>query len=383
MLIYIIIYIPLLLCAYYDFHDTPIKKKNQILWFWVIVFTLFRGLRWEVGTDWDQFHEVYYHSDWSNIFSYNRDDWSDKVMDYGYMFLNALFHTSGFSYTVFLLVTNFWIMWCYKDFSQRHTSYPVLTMIMLMNVGVPFPVRQSIALATSLWAYRFVVEQKWSKYLMVAFISALIHKASLISVPIVLLPYIIERWKIKWWYYVIAHVSTFVIAELLRDYIQLAMLVIGESNDQLQAYSDSYMNMDSTSVDYGGFNNSMLNGLSYTLFFAVLLFIKEKYNINCNNKIKSFDLFFFLYAMSAIIDNMFRQADATGMSEILGRITTTFDMFPVVFPLIFTVLVPRLCKIRQIPFFMFFVYMSYKFWQQIPGNFYHDVFIPYKSVLGL
>ena len=130
MLIYFVIYIPFILCAYFDFVKTPKDVKNQILWFWVIVFTLFRGLRWEIGTDWQQFYYVYQHAEWSNIFSYFRNTETNRVMDYGYMFINTVFHKASLPYTVFLLATNFWIMWCYKDFSERHTKYPFLTMIL-------------------------------------------------------------------------------------------------------------------------------------------------------------------------------------------------------------------------------------------------------------
>lgn len=383
MIIYLLIYIPFLFCAYYDFVDTNNETKNKILWFWVIVFTLFRGLRWETGTDWEQFHDVFYDSDWSNIFTYNRDDWSDKVMDYGYMFINALIHTSGYSYTIFLFITNYWIMWCYKDFSQRHTTYPILTFIMLMNVGVPFPVRQTIAMATSLLSYRFAVEKRWAVFVLLAFAATLIHKGSIIVMPIVILPYIIERFNIKWWYYAIAYMCSFLIASILSDYIKIAMIVFSESNEQLQAYSDSYMSMESTSVDYGGFSNSMAGGLSYTIFFILLLYIREKYRTVCENNVVSFEFFFFLYAAASIVNNIFRQADASGMSEILGRVTSTFDMLPVILPLIFIVLIPKVFNNPRLAFMLFFLYMSYKYWQQIPGSFFSELFIPYKSVIGL
>ena len=74
MFIYLLIYIPFICSAYYDFVKTSDKQKISILWFWVIVFTLFRGLRWDTGTDWDQFLEVYNHAHWDNIFSYYRNE---------------------------------------------------------------------------------------------------------------------------------------------------------------------------------------------------------------------------------------------------------------------------------------------------------------------
>lgn len=383
MFIYLLIYIPFILCAYFDFVETSSKEKNKILWFWVIVFTLFRGLRWEIGTDWEQFYTVYLHSDWNNIFNYARDNWSDKVMDYGYMFINTLFHKLGLSYTVFLLVTNFWIMWCYKDFSERHTKYPILTLILTMNVGVPFPVRQTIALATSLWGYRFAVEKQWVKYFIVAIIAALIHKGSLIGLIIILVPYVVETRQIKWWWYALAYVSTYVIAETLREYISTAIMWIASSEEQLETYGTSYMQLDTTSVDFGNYNVSMMNGLSYTLFFALLLWVREKCHLLCNTKIKHFETFFFMYVVTAIIDNLVRQVDATGITEILGRVTSTIDVFPLIFPLVFTLLLSKLLKDKNLICFIFCIYMSYKFWQQIPGSFYNFVFIPYKSIFYL
>lgn len=381
MLIYFFIYIPFVLCAFFDFFKTSQKNKNTILWFWVIVFTLFRGLRWEIGTDWNQFFDVYSHSGWDNIFSYYRDNWSNKVMDYGYMFINALFNETGFPYTVFLLVTNFWIMWCFMDFSKRHSKYPILTLIMLMNIGVPFPVRQTIAFATSLWGYRFVVEKKWLKFIIVAIIASLIHKGSLICLIVIFIRAILSRYNIKWWGYAIVYLSTFLIASIFRYYITIAMTFLADVGGQISEYSSSYMNMDSTSVDYGNFNNSLLNGLSYSVFFAILLYVREKYNTVCVEKIKAFEFFFLLYAISAIIENLIRLGVSSGSTEVLGRVFMTINMFPLMMPLIFTIFISLHVKNRYICYCGFCGYMLYKFWLQIPGDFYHDLYIPYNSVL--
>ena len=383
MFIYLIIYLPFVLSAYLDFNNKAnVVNKKTIAWIFVLVFTLFRGLRWNTGTDWDQFLEVYQHSHWDNIFSYSRNE-TEQLMDYGYMFINAFFHESGLSYTTFLLVTNFWIMWCYMDFSFRHSKYPLLTLILIMSMGIPFPVRQTIAFATSLWGYRFVVERKWFVYLIVATVSATIHKGSLIGIFVILIPYMLSKCHIKWWGYAILYGSSFILGKILSDYISFFLMLIAGTDGQLGVYSEAYMKNQSTSVDYGDYNVSMLNGLGYTFFFIALLWIREKYNNECNKKIKSFEFFFFLYALVASIDNMVRQGDQSGMTEVLGRVMSTLDMFPVIFPLIFTILLPRYFKGRMMCFLVFFVYMIYKFWQQIPGSFYYDLFIPYKSILSI
>ena len=381
MFIYILIYIPFLLCAWFDFDGkTSPKQKNQIMWIWVIVFTLFRGLRWDTGTDWDQFYYVFNHAEWSNFLNFYRDTTSDKTMDVGYMFFNALFNEAALPYTFFLLVSNFWIMWCFKDFAQRHTAYPILTLIMLMNIGVPFPVRQSIALATSLWGYRFAVEKKWAIFFIVAIGAALIHKGSIVGLSLILFSLFADKWRIKWYWFAAAYLSTYVIAEVLGEYIRTLILIVGESNGQLDSYSAAYLNMDSTSVDFGNFNNSLLNGLSYIIFYAILLYLREKNIEQCNKSVKGYEMFFLMYALSAVIDNLINQSDKNGMTEILGRVTSTIDMLPMLFPLIFTIFLPKFGIKKELLFGIFVIYMAYKYWQQIPGSFYHELFIPYKSI---
>lgn len=384
MLIYLLIYIPFVLCAYFDFKSRTKKEtKDFILWGWVAVFTLFWGLRWKVGTDWDQFYYVYRHAHWGNIFNFDRYG-NGILMDYGYMALNALFNEAKLPYTVFLLLSSFWILWCYKDFSLRFTKYPILTFILLMNVGVPFPVRQTLSLATMLWGFRFAMDRQWIKFAIVSVIAGLIHKGSLIGMIIIVLPYVLEKWRIRWWWYAAVYAGTYIIAEIFSDFISNAITLIAVADSQLESYSEQYIHRENTSVNFGDYSSSLINGMGYTLFFAVLLWVRERYKLMCRLKIKHFEVFFFMYAIAAILNNITRQSQANGMTEILGRVTNTIDMFPLVFPLLFTVFFRKLISRNIIVVWcVFFVYMLYKFWLQIPGSFYNFLFVPYRSIFDI
>ncbi len=383
MLIYLLIYIPFVLSAYFDFKP-GIKQetKSKILWGWVFVFTLFWGLRWRIGTDWEQFYYVYRHAHWYNIFNYERNE-SGILMDYGYVAVNALFNDARLPYTVFLLVSSFWILWCYKDFSLRFTKYPILTFILIMNIGMPFPVRQTLSFATMLWGFSFAMEKQWIKFAIVWLTAGLIHKGSFIGIVVIVVPYLVERWRIKWWIYAVIYASTFIIAEIFMEFILKAIPQITSVENQMSAYSELYLQLDTLSVDYGDYNSSMMNGYGYMIFFAVLLWVREKYKIICGRKIKYFETFFFMYAIVAIIDNICRQGSANGMVEMLGRVTTTVDMFPLIFPLVFSIFLLSFFKDKLVCWILFCIYMFYKFWQQIPGSFYNFVFIPYHSIFEL
>lgn len=386
MLIYFLIYIPFVLCAFNDLQSENKHMKKTILSFWVIVFTLFRGLRWDTGTDWDQFLQVYNQSHWYNVFSYVRyvSDVGASHMDYGYMFLNALFHELGLGYTMFLLFTNFIIMWCYKDFCLKMTKYPILTMILLMNVGMPFPVRQSISFAILLWGYQFLNKKDIKKYLLVVFCAFTIHKGALIGFPLAILPYLDKLYKIKWSAWMAIYISTFFIAKVFNSYVSNAVLTLSAYSGELNSVSSTYAQWEDTTAGLeGGFNNSAFNGLSFTLIFFLLLYLREKKNYACSAYIKNFNLFFLLYAIAACFNNLISTSTSPIMAEIVGRAISSIDMYPVVFPLIFVCFANLNKNIawKSCLASIFVVFMLYKFWNQIPGSFYSYLFIPYKSIL--
>ena len=360
--------------------------KKTILSFWGIVFTLFRGLRWDTGTDWDQFLQVYNQAHWYNVFSYVRyvSDVGASHMDYGYMFLNALFHELGLGYTMFLLFTNFIIMWCFKDFCLKMTKYPILTMILLINVGMPFPVRQSISFAILLWGYQFLNKKDIKKYLLVVFCAFTIHKGALIGFPLAILPYLDKLYKIKWSAWMAIYISTFFIAKVFNSYISNAVLALSAYSGELNSVSSTYAQWEDTTAGLeGGFNNSAFNGLSFTLIFFLLLYIREKKNYYCSAYIKNFNLFFLLYATAACFNNLISTSTSPIMAEIVGRSISSIDMYPVVFPLIFVCFANLSKNVawKSCLACIFVLFMLYKFWNQIPGSFYSYLFIPYKSIL--
>ena len=65
-MIYIFIYGIFLLIGIYDIKKKGLlkeKSRNALLNLMILVLTLFRGLRWNTGTDWEQFLEVFQYVD--------------------------------------------------------------------------------------------------------------------------------------------------------------------------------------------------------------------------------------------------------------------------------------------------------------------------------
>lgn len=51
----------------------PKSLKKSVMWSLMLMETLFGGLRWQFGGDWDQFYYHFQHTNWSNIFNYVRN----------------------------------------------------------------------------------------------------------------------------------------------------------------------------------------------------------------------------------------------------------------------------------------------------------------------
>ena len=137
MFVYIIVYSVLVISCGFDTAKIALNKKINILLGLVCLFTLFRGLRWEVGTDWEQYLNIFLYSEWSNIFSLKRE--LDDIMEPGYIVLNVLVKTLGGGYTSFLLLTNFIILYSYFRLVVKCRYYPIYSFAsILLSVGFFF-----------------------------------------------------------------------------------------------------------------------------------------------------------------------------------------------------------------------------------------------------
>ena len=110
MIPYCIIYIPFILSSIFDFDRTSENTKRKIVWLWVCILTVFWGIRWNCGTDWDNFYDVFQGSDLSNIFTFTRG--MAEPIEPGYVLLNALVKSVGGNYSCFLFVFSFLILYC-------------------------------------------------------------------------------------------------------------------------------------------------------------------------------------------------------------------------------------------------------------------------------
>ncbi|SBV95748.1 EpsG family protein [uncultured Dysgonomonas sp.] len=181
MLIYILLYTLLFLSICKEKENVDSYTKKKILFFFVVIFTLFRGLRWETGTDWELYYETFKSADWNNIFSYTH---SVAVMEPGYMFINALVRNLGGNYTVFLLLTNLFILVVYMKFAQTNSKTPIYVFVLIMFSTQFFPVRMGIAVAFIMMGLCSFSDRKYMRIIICTLLAVSIHKSALVFIPV-------------------------------------------------------------------------------------------------------------------------------------------------------------------------------------------------------
>ena len=178
MLIYIIVYSILIFACFFDTKKFSYKRKKIVLVFLIIILTLFKGLRWETGTDWEQYYDVFCEAEWSNIFLLMRA--TGTPMEFGYVFVNVLSKNIYENYTLFLIITNLFILISYYSFSFKYSKYPIIVFTTILFSTNFFPVRQDLAISILLYAYHYLIIRKTKIFFILIFIATCIHNASFV-----------------------------------------------------------------------------------------------------------------------------------------------------------------------------------------------------------
>lgn len=269
MAIYIIIYLLILILTSLDFINVEEKYKKITLLCIYVILLLFRGVRWEVGTDWAQFLTCFQNARWNNIFTYYRYDELYELMEPGYMFLNVLINNIG-NYSLFLTLTNAFILGTWLFLSVKLTHRPIFAFAFILIFNLIFPIRLQLAAAIICWTYYFSLKKRYVAALLVCIAAYTIHKSALFLIPFI---FIINKKLPKWLVWFLFGLSF--LGEMLADYISVvilfsAMYLPENLRDNVIGYSDA--------VIHGYSEKSFISILmsAFLYFFFLYSFIKAK-----------------------------------------------------------------------------------------------------------
>lgn len=169
------------------YKKTDFDKSIFILF--IIFLTIFTGLRFEVGGDWNNYLEIYYYFKGLNFKE------SLLITDSGYGFFNYLSQIIGFSDTIlvnFLCSICFYLSFVifYRKFENYWISLLVSFPYLILVVSMGYT-RQSVAISFFLIAIIYGVEKKLFNFFLFSLLAFIFHKSAIIILmfaPLFFLP---------------------------------------------------------------------------------------------------------------------------------------------------------------------------------------------------
>lgn len=149
-----------------------LRPKTYMFIMTYFVLVIFDGLRWENGTDWGNYYDMF------NLV----DVEENSRFEIGYLFVNRVVYYLTGSYTVFLVLYAILLYGCLFFVFKRHSYSPLLSFFVFFVLFLPYQGmnRQLIAMAICLLAYHFLVEGEKKKFVLIVLGACLFHISAVI-----------------------------------------------------------------------------------------------------------------------------------------------------------------------------------------------------------
>lgn len=313
MLIYILVLLFLVICAYkYDF-GSEVKGKNFFFFLAFFSLTLISGLRYRIGVDTLQY-EQWFDYRLSELAQIDQSDLSIKNA-YGPLFvlLASLVKSLGGNWVTFQLVhslvLNCSIFVFFKRYSSKcFTAIAIYYLLIFYQYNCEI-LRQSLAIAVYLFSMPFLLEKKYMKYIIVVLIASLFHIAALIALLIPLFLSIKNNNK----FFILA-CALFLIQPMLigtfQNYLELLNKYF-QFTDRITSYIDNNE----------AFNLNIFGYLATFLRFVVLYWICLK-ALDVNSHFYKLRIVVYLYIILAILQISM---------PFLYRLMWMFEIIPILF----------------------------------------------------
>lgn len=365
MELYYIIHILVFLCCIFEFTKTEIKTKKKIIIFWCIFFTLFGGLRWRIGGDWDQYFDHYLSSNWDNIFNYDRYGNGREQLEPLFVFLNVFIKSIFGDFYWYNLIECGFIQYTIYHFCCRYSPTKPLLLYSWIIIAAfnYFPVRSGLAMSIGWWCFRYIQEQRLKPFLIIAFIAFSIHHQCIILFPL----YWVGRIRINLMIYSIIYIILILISNQIQSIVTLLSMAT-EGNVAEKAY----LYTQSETIGYAG-PSYMSWGLNYFLILIFYWVGKQKHLLHDR------------WYNTLINTNLIYMAIFIVFSEGMGDLTRLASVIVPAFLILFITAIHHfltsknaIYRFSAISFFV--LYYSYKFAQVGQGYFFKEANIPYKTI---
>ena len=366
--IYLFIYIWLFLLAVLETCKEFSQYKIVFAFSTFIFLSLFTGLRWETGTDWEPYKALFdnLELDWTfllNVYSF----------DLGYVLLNAFVKIFTDNYALFLLVDSFVAVGIVFAFLIKCSPNPNISFFVFYNAFFVSQFmgsnRRIVSLGAILFAFYYIYENRKKKFVFWQTIAFLFHRSSFM----ILFTWLIPRKRL-----LIKQILAILIMALVIGVPQLPFKMIGLLGNALAAFANNpiiermlFYSDNKEDIIIPNTNPVILMTLSVikrSIFLAFyLLIIKKNRGILDPLSDYFFNLYIFGFAVYMLLNG----------SPIFQMVSTYLTFIEIA-------LIGRFWGYANKPTKLIFfgVLFVYGFFQLLSAlNAYPELYIPYKTFL--
>ena len=357
-MIYSVTSIALFLLSVYSWYADNPKKTKVIFIYLIIWLILLDGLRWEVGTDWNNYYTFFFDK-----------SKSESHMGLGYNLFTDIVRLFSNSYSVFLVIFASFNYWVYYKTFLKYSPNPIMSLCICycMMMGSMGSNRQILAMLICLLSIPYIIDRKLYSFLLVVIVAVLFHYSALVFL-----------------------LSFFLYNREFSNRKCLAIAVICFALGSVRAINhipfvdylalfDSYTNNTEFSgyVDVFDGNISILGSLKRLIILYVVLLTRK----NVNSRL--FDFFVYLYLTGCCIYFLF---NGSVLQIVAGKLSTYFNIFECILMPYALFCFPIKDKQRVVFWLLYYVVCFALMWKDIltyVRTVGYDIYNPYKTVLFL
>lgn len=342
------------------------NKKYSIITssFTIIIFFILSFIRWDTGTDWDSYYNIYtwIRKPWDNLFNLGMEPGYEFVMHLGkFLFGNytgVLFILSNIIY--------FFLFKTYTTFSK----YPV-TSILLSFCIISFAhilyVRQNVAVVILGWSIYYVIEKNILKFALCVLFASLFHRTAFVFFIV----YFIYYKEFSFSFIVLVILGSLTFGTLLNKMLLSLIgggdlgIISNKINMYMEAGTDeNTTTLSTTTILIKGFiNRSVL----------IILFFYCKYKLNYNNTF--FNGFLNIYILGTVLYFITLPINIT-----LARIAVYMDILQVIL-IPYIIYQQKNIYNRLILFSVISLYFYIRFYSTFIS--YEYEYVPFKTIFSL
>jgi hypothetical protein len=334
-------------------------NKNIFLVYGLAFIWMLYGLRWTTGADWKPYHDFFCKNETTSDFFNNK-------FEVGYTFLNYAVSIVWHNYTFFLLFFCGLYVYVNKLFITNFFQFYSVPLLYIFAVSGTI-VRQSLAMAIVYFAYKYIVERNFFKFILLVLIAFTIHRSAIIILPFY---FIVNRTYSNFFligfYLIGVYLST-------TDYviyfiIEMAKLIFGNVGGVVE---DKLYVMLTTSAFVRSLTpfKILLSFINNAIWISLFLFFRKKISAIT----PSYDIFLNLYFISLFLTKVFNSS----LMEF-SRFANYFSGSLIILILMIFTFIDKKHRIIVYPFFVLFC--LFKMIDIL--NVYPDLFFPYISIFS-